>query len=174
MEAITQDDVFLILKLIEESKYDELHLEIGDLKLDVKKQGRGPSVADTQSFAEESAVPSPPVVFPADAAERDLSDSAKAGMDENDLIPIKASMLGTFYRAPKPGAPPFVKVGQDITADDTVCIVEVMKLFNTVKAGVNGRIARICAEDGEMVEYQQTLFLVEGADDLDEKKRKSA
>jgi biotin carboxyl carrier protein len=83
-------------------------------------------------------------------------------------------MLGTFYRAPKPGAPPFVDVGQDITADDTVCIIEVMKLFNAVKAGVSGRIAKICAKDGEMVEYQQTLFLVEEAGKLDEAKRESA
>jgi len=174
MEAITQDDVFLILKLIEESKYDELHLEIGDLKLDVKKQGTRASVVDAQGVPEMSVETPPPTVSPEDSTHRHASDNVEAAADDSGLIPITASMLGTFYRAPKPGAPPFVDVGQDITDDDTVCIIEVMKLFNTVKAGVNGRVARICASDGEMVEYQQTLFLVEGAGDLDETKRKSA
>ena len=74
---------------------------------------------------------------------------------------IKAPMLGTFYRTPKPGAPPFVEVGVMVDEDDPVCIIEVMKLFNTVKAGVQGRIAKICAEQGQLVEYQQVLFLVE-------------
>ncbi|NQU03105.1 MAG: acetyl-CoA carboxylase biotin carboxyl carrier protein [Syntrophaceae bacterium] len=174
MESITQEDVFLILKLIEESKYDELHLEIGDLKLDVKKQGNKVSVVDSKYVPEKPEKPAIPTAPPEETKEESVPDTAEAITDESGLMPIKASILGTFYRAPKPGAPPFVKVGQNITFDDTVCIIEVMKLFNTVKAGVSGRVARICAKDGEMVEFQQTLFLVEEADDLDEGKRKSA
>ena len=77
------------------------------------------------------------------------------------LIPIKSPLLGIFYRSPKPGSPPFVEIGSEITEDDTVCLVEVMKLFNTVKAGVKGRIAKICAENNQMIEYNQTLFLIE-------------
>ncbi|MCX5910322.1 MAG: TRAP transporter large permease subunit, partial [Deltaproteobacteria bacterium] len=77
------------------------------------------------------------------------------------LVAIKAPMLGTFYRTPKPGAPPFVEVGAMVDKDDPVGIIEVMKLFNTVKAGVQGRIAQICAEQGQLVEYQQILFLIE-------------
>ena len=174
MEPITQEDVFLILKLIEESKYNELHLEIGDLKLDVKKQGDRASVVDSRCLPEKSAKQAVPAAPPEETKEEGVPDTAEAITDESGLMPIKASILGTFYRAPKPGAPPFVEVGQNITADDTVCIIEVMKLFNTVKAGVSGRVARICAKDGEMVEFQQTLFLVEEADDLDEEKRKGA
>jgi len=175
MEPITQEDVFLILKLIEESKYDELHLEMGDLKLDVKKQGNKVSVVDSNYVSEQTSKP----VLSTKPTERRKKDEHASGntdlrTDESGLVPISASMLGTFYRAPKPGAPPFVKVGQKITVDDTVCIIEVMKLFNTVKAGVTGRIARICAKDGEMVEYQQTLFLVEEADAPGKGKRKSA
>ena len=70
-------------------------------------------------------------------------------------------MLGTFYKAPKPGAPPFAEVGSFVKEEDTLCIIEVMKLFNTVKAGLRGRIARVCAEQGQMVEFNQTLFWVE-------------
>jgi acetyl-CoA carboxylase biotin carboxyl carrier protein len=76
-------------------------------------------------------------------------------------ILIQAPVLGTFYRSPKPGAPPFVEVGQRVTEDDVLCIIEVMKLFNTVKAGVRGRIAKILAENGQMVEFQQPLFLIQ-------------
>jgi acetyl-CoA carboxylase biotin carboxyl carrier protein len=175
MEPITQEDVFLILKLIEESKYDEMHLEIGDLKIDVKKQGNRASVVDSKCVSEKTAKPAVSVP-PPEKMKKDerASDIAGALTDESGLTPIKASLLGTFYRAPKPGAPAFVEAGQNIAADDTVCIIEVMKLFNTVKAGVSGRIAKICAKDGEMVEFQQTLFLVQEAGDLDGGMRKSA
>lgn len=175
MESITQEDVFLILKLIEESNYDELHLEIGDLKLDVKKQGDRASVVNSRCVPGEAKKPAVPVAPPKKIKKDERAPhTADFIAGESGFIPIKASMLGTFYRAPKPGAPPFVEVGQKIKADDTVCIIEVMKLFNTVKAGVSGRVARICAKDGEMVEFHQTLFLVEEAADLDERKRKSA
>jgi acetyl-CoA carboxylase biotin carboxyl carrier protein len=175
MEPITQEDVFLILKLIEESKYDEMHLEIGDLKIDVRKQGNKASVVDSKCVSEKTAKPAVPVLPPAKMKKDERAlDTADVPIDESGLIPIKASMLGTFYRAPKPGAPAFVEAGQNITADDTVCIIEVMKLFNTVKAGVSGRVAKICAKDGEMVEFQQTLFLVQEAGDLDGGMRKSA
>lgn len=174
MESLTQEDVFLILKLFEESKYDELHLEIGDLKLDVKKQSNSASVVDSKWIPQKTAKLALPKAPPEETKEGCVPNTTEAITDESGFIPIRASMLGIFYRAPKPGAPPFVEVGQNITIDDTVCIIEVMKLFNTVKARVSGRVAKICAKDGEMVEFQQTLFLVEEADDLDEEKRKSA
>jgi acetyl-CoA carboxylase biotin carboxyl carrier protein len=92
----------------------------------------------------------------------DKNASEGPGQVEGEgLIPIKAPLLGIFYRAPKPGAPPFVEVGDHVTEEDTVCLVEVMKLFNTVKAGINGRIAKICAENSQMVEYNQILFLID-------------
>jgi acetyl-CoA carboxylase biotin carboxyl carrier protein len=90
------------------------------------------------------------------------AEAQEAALREEDgLIPINSPLLGIFYRAPKPGAPPFVEIGSYVTEDDTVCLVEVMKLFNTVKAGVKGRIAKICIENNQVVEYNQTLFLVE-------------
>jgi acetyl-CoA carboxylase biotin carboxyl carrier protein len=172
MEPITQEDLFLILKLMEESNYDELHLEMGDLKLNVKRKGTVSPFVESRSLPGKTARP---IMTPEEIKKpSSVSEASDIITGENNFTPIKASMLGTFYRAPKPGAPPFVDVGQDITADDTVCLIEVMKLFNAVKAGVSGRIAKICAKDGEMVEYQQTLFLVEEAGKLDEAKRESA
>jgi acetyl-CoA carboxylase biotin carboxyl carrier protein len=80
--------------------------------------------------------------------------------EEEGLIPIKSPILGTFYIAPKPGDPAFVEVGTIVGEKDTVCIIEVMKLFTSIKAGVRGCIAKICAENGQMVQYDQVLFLV--------------
>jgi acetyl-CoA carboxylase biotin carboxyl carrier protein len=175
MPSINQDDVLEILKIIEESSFDELHLEMGDLKLIVKKRGghqgamgelepshqepteatvpeEGPEITEPQ---EPETLQPPPPEAPAPREE------PPASLDQEGLTPIKSPMLGTFYQAPKPGAPPFVKVGQVVSEDDTVCIIEVMKLFNTIKAGIRGRIVKICAENAQMVEFQQTLFLVE-------------
>jgi acetyl-CoA carboxylase biotin carboxyl carrier protein len=166
MTSITQEDVLLILKLLDESAFDELHVETEDLKLWATKHGRGISPPPT------------PTIEPASAAgqEQNLSATKLAGSKveaqlpkqtleqsaaRQGLMPIIAPMLGTFYRTPKPGAPPYVEEGSMVNEDDPVCIIEVMKLFNTVKAGVRGRIVQICAEQGQMVEFQQTLFLIE-------------
>ena len=76
-------------------------------------------------------------------------------------VEIKAPMVGTFYRAPAPGAPPFVEVGSLVAEDDRVCIIEVMKLMNSIKVGCRGRVVEICAENGTLVEYGQTLMVIE-------------
>jgi biotin carboxyl carrier protein len=81
----------------------------------------------------------------------------------DNLTPVPAPVMGTFYRRPAPDAPPFVKPGDDVGPDTTVAIVEVMKLMMPVTADVAGRITDVCAEDGAMVEEGQTLFLIEAA-----------
>jgi acetyl-CoA carboxylase biotin carboxyl carrier protein len=168
--AIEQDDVLKIIKLMDESDYDELHLEMGDLKLTIAKRGTGGlssiKVPTVSSLVEPTTSP---VVVDQAPLSTEAASSLKtpqpggpgqtAGGD--GLIPIQSPLLGTFYRGPKPGAPSFVEVGSRVMKNDTVCLIEVMKTFTTLKAGVEGRIARICAENAQMVEYQQTLFLVE-------------
>lgn len=176
MSTINQEDVFLILKLLEESPFDELQLDTGDLRLHAKKRGsfhglknlerndnQSAPVSGLGSKGVECSSKGPPDMpvpgkGPSSPAGTPSSPSEKA---MEGLAAIKAPMLGTFYRTPKPGAPPFVEVGAMVDKDDPVCIIEVMKLFNTVKAGVQGRIAQICAEQGQLVEYQQILFLIE-------------
>lgn len=74
---------------------------------------------------------------------------------------VKAPNLGTFYRSPKPGAAPFVEIGQKVSAETEICLLEVMKLFTSVKAGVSGTIREVCVEDGVLVEGGQVLFLIE-------------
>jgi len=161
MSAINQEDIFLILKVLEESPFDELQLDTGNIRLHVKKKGGFQSLANIEKNDTSSGkTPDIPASGRAPIAPEGVPvPPGEKGME--GFLAIKAPMLGTFYRTPKPGAPPFVEVGAMVDTDDPVCIIEVMKLFNTVKAGVKGRIARICAEQGQLVEYQQVLFLVE-------------
>lgn len=169
---VTSDDVLEIMKLIEGSHFTEIRLEMGGLKLVIGKGVKGGAAIEREPGTEKGTGgsldnPPSPAALKTEASGRP-EGSAKgrplqtsASPQENNLIPIRAPMLGTFYGTPKPGAPPFVKAGQSISEDDVVCIIEVMKLFNTVKAGVRGRIAKVCVEQGQVVEFQQPLFLVE-------------
>jgi acetyl-CoA carboxylase biotin carboxyl carrier protein len=162
MAGIDQDDVIQILRMLEESTFDELRLEMGGLTLVASKSGKKASLVEGLKSDVRESTESRVSVEPTVQAREEKPDIPQpADLEEEGFVAIKAPMLGTFYSAPKPGAPPFVELGQEITEDDSVCIIEVMKLFNTVKANVKGRIAKIYAENGQMVEYQQTLFLVE-------------
>ncbi len=174
MGPINREDIIEILKIVNESRIDEFHLETGDLKLIVKKEGNSRPAREIEWVKEGPAAT--PIIEKSPAVEKnkdvetpmvdlpktDLQKSAPAlQLEDGNLLAIRAPMLGVFYRAPKPGAPSFVEIGQFITNDDVVCIIEVMKLFNTVRARVRGRIAKILPENAQLVEYNQILFLVE-------------
>jgi acetyl-CoA carboxylase biotin carboxyl carrier protein len=165
---LTQEDVLQILKIMDESDYGELHLRMGELRLDVNKNGHSGPVQGGQTL--QAPVPvevSEPVEKPVPSTPSDLrTGSARdtGTLDEaatEGLVPIKSPMMGTFYRSPKPGDPAFVKEGQVVDEETTVCIIEVMKLFSTIHAEMKGRIVKICADDSELVEYDQVLFLIE-------------
>jgi len=165
-DSITQEDVLQIMKMVEASNTDELHLETGDLKLIIRRANpRTERREGSADFVSESRSPAF-AERPVSVADTQPDKASASSADETEgLMPIQSPMLGTFYKAPKPGAPPFVEVGQLVSEEDTLCIIEVMKLFSTIKAGVRGRVVRICAEDGQMVEFKQTLFLVESVAD---------
>lgn len=172
--SLEQDDVIKIIKLMDASNYDELHLEMGDLKLSIAKSGTGvlSSIKESASLStgeprRSSTISTSEAVQAHARTESTSTGNARQPMAPvqvaaaDGLIPIQSPLLGIFYRSPKPEAPPFVEVGSNVTKGDTVCLIEVMKTFTTVKSVVEGRIAKICAENAQMVEYQQTLFLVE-------------
>ena len=97
----------------------------------------------------------------APAAAKSHAEPPPAAVDEDaGLIPIKAVMVGTFYAAAAPDAKPFVQVGSAVDEETDVCVIEAMKVFNTIKAECRGTIARIVAANGQPVEFGQTLFLV--------------
>ena len=149
---LNDDDVREILRIIDESNLDELSIETEGFSLHVRKGSADAGDADARSgdvlprTAPERA-PTPPASAP-HAAERD------------GLETIASPMLGTFYRAEAPGAAPFVDVGAPVGPDTTVCIIEVMKMMNSVPAGVSGTIAEIVPENGQLVEYGDPLFRV--------------
>ncbi len=136
MKKLDYDDVHQILNLMKESNFEQILLEFGNLKIDLKK------------FASSAPVAAPPPI------------SAEEPKD-TQLLPITAPMLGLFFRSSKPGDPPLVKPGQEVREEDVVCIIEVLKERHPVKSGLRGRIQKICAQDGQMVEFKQPLFLLE-------------
>lgn len=141
--SITRADVAEILKLLEDSSFSELSLETGDLKISLRRTGAAPRVS------------APPTSAPAQPA-----PARHAAPELPGIVRVPSPMLGTFYRAPKPGEPPFVEVGDRVEADTVIGIVEVMKLMNSVPAGVKGEVVEIRARNGELVEHGEVLLLV--------------
>ena len=166
---LSEDDVLHILKLIDESKFDYFQLEVGELKITVSKGDPIPLNSSPQQVpATQAAPPAPvsakPATAPAVAAAAPAAQTAPASVETRaaaeGLLTVTAPLLGTFYVAPEPGAPPFTHVGANVTEDTTVGLIEVMKVFNSVRAGVQGTIVEVVAQNGQFVEYGQTLFLV--------------
>jgi acetyl-CoA carboxylase biotin carboxyl carrier protein len=148
--SLTAADVAEIMRLVEQSGFDELNLEINGTKISLRRGSPAPSVPT-----------SPPVsaVAPARAPAPEALSTPKAATDP-DVQELPAPLLGTFYRAPKPGAPAFVEVGSQVSDDTIVGIIEVMKLMNTVRAGVRGTVTEIIAADGALVEFGAALMRV--------------
>lgn len=140
--ALSDDDVREILRLIDEAELDELRVETDGLSLHVLRGGSPPAAEPVAARPQ----PEPAVNAPAAGG-----------------VTVEAPMLGVFYRAPAPGATPFVDVGTRVEADTIVCLIEVMKMMNSVPAGVAGTIAEIHVENAQAVEYGQPLFRVEPA-----------
>jgi acetyl-CoA carboxylase biotin carboxyl carrier protein len=159
--TLTARDVAEITRLLEESSFDELHLEIDGLKLHLKRGAAVPA-QPAQDPAVPAARPSAAApVDPAAAPARPADRPLEAAIAVDPAVQnVSAPLLGTFYRAPKPGAPPFVEVGAHVEDDTIVGIIEVMKLMNTVRAGVRGTVTEILARDGALVEYGETLLRV--------------
>ena len=138
-----------MLQLMEARGLVELEMEHQGLRLRLKKAAPGQAPQIVEYVA---GVPHP--VTPSAAA-------ARPSVEESHRIIIKSPMVGTFYRAPAPDAPPFVEIGQDIDVGQVVCIIEAMKLMNEIKSEVAGRIADVLVENGAAVEFGQPLFAIE-------------
>lgn len=107
-----------------------------------------------------SAVPSQYAAAPVAAPASAPAAAAAPAQDTSNLKDIKSPMVGTFYSAPSPDSPSFVSVGQEITPDTVVCIIEAMKVMNEIKAEVAGTVAEVCAENGKPVQFGQALFRI--------------
>jgi acetyl-CoA carboxylase biotin carboxyl carrier protein len=147
--SLTAADVAEIMRLVEQSGFDELTLEMEGTRISLR---RGAAAA---------AAPVAPVAV---AVRAPVAAPKPAAAADPTLQDLPAPLLGTFYRAPKPGAPPFVEVGTPVEPESIVGIIEVMKLMNTVRAGVRGTVAEILVADGALVEYGETLMRVRKPD----------
>jgi len=148
---LTDQDVREILRIIDTAGTREIRVETSGFSLHVV-------IGEVESSSALS-----PGAAPAGAAPGGLPSPSEPPPTNDDLEPIESPMLGTFYRAESPGEPPFVEVGTKVEADTIVCIIEVMKMMNSVPAGVAGTIVEVCSENGQLVEYGAPLFRVEPA-----------
>jgi len=156
--SLSYEEIAEILKVIDSSSCDELVVETGDVKLVVRRNGAAGAAAPVRELSAPA-----PVSATTPASARPAATTAapatkiEAGIDQSI---ITAPMVGTFYRASSPDAPPFVEIGSVVRKGQPVCLIEVMKLFTTINAECDGRIVEIGAENGELVEFGQTLFVV--------------
>ncbi len=134
---LSPDDVKEILRLVDESQFDEFELETPRLTIRFRRSG-SPALGSATTRARPAEAPS-------------------------GLVDITAPMVGTFYRALAPGEAPFVEIGSSVEEQTQVCIIEVMKLMSSVVAGARGVVAEVCRSNGEAVQYGDVLFRIQPA-----------
>jgi acetyl-CoA carboxylase biotin carboxyl carrier protein len=152
------DEIAEILKAIDSSSCDELVVETAEVKLVVRRNGAGGAPAPVREASAPALASAAAPVLAARPAPIAAAAAIDAGINQ---IVIAAPMVGTFYRAPSPDAPPFVEIGSIVRKDQPVCLIEVMKLFTTINAEQDGRVVQIGAQNGELVEFGQMLFVIE-------------
>ena len=150
--SLTAKDIAEIARLLDESHFSSLDLQVGDFKLRIRRDGGWSPRDDVDEApapkaARPSSKPPPPI-------------GQEAGAARVGEIDVPAPLLGNFYAAPRPGEPPFVAVGDTVSEDSVIGIIEVMKLMNSVRAGVAGTVVAILAVDGAAVEEGQPLVRI--------------
>ena len=181
--SLTAADVAEIMRLVEQSNFDELTLEMDGIKLCLRRGAPATTATSGTAAAGGSSVTAPGTEHTAAAATASslqpqpaantsavpkasspppATNTVAAPADPN-IHEVASPLLGTFYRAPKPGASPFVEVGSQVEEGTVVAIIEVMKLMNTVRAGVRGTVTEILVADGALAEYGETLLRVRKA-----------
>jgi acetyl-CoA carboxylase biotin carboxyl carrier protein len=158
--SLTAADVAEIMRLVEQSGFDELTLEIDGMKLSLRRGASAGSAVDAAVQVLADGAPTVAPAAPASSTPQAAAESKAPAPTDPNVHDVASPLLGTFYRAPKPGAPPFVEVGAQVEEETVVAIIEVMKLMNTVRAGVRGTVAEILLGDGALAEYGETLLRV--------------
>ena len=136
-------------------KLGEVAIELEGVKIKIKAAAPAPVIAAAPSAAAAPAASAAPAAAAAAETETVPADDLPAGTQ------VKSPLVGTFYSSPSPDEPPFVLVGQEVREGDTLCIIEAMKVMNEIKAPCSGKVVRIMAQPGDMVEYNQVLCIIE-------------
>jgi acetyl-CoA carboxylase biotin carboxyl carrier protein len=142
------------IELMNEHELTEIDLRQGEQRIRLR---RGPEMV---SMAAQPVFPTAGTSAPAASSTAGGAGTVSA-VDDSKALLVRSPMIGTFYASPNPESPPFVKVGDRVGPDTTVCIVEAMKVFNEIPAECSGRIAAVLAQSGDPVEFNQPLFRVE-------------
>jgi acetyl-CoA carboxylase biotin carboxyl carrier protein len=158
---LTNDDVEEIIRALESSYFNELRLKTEKFDLHLRRS--------QSSWTQEMHTLASPNLIGGSLSESttkvdEKTESKQPEGEVAGLAVVKAPMVGTFYRAPKPGTPPFVDIGSIVGEHTVVGIVETMKLMNSVSAGISGRIVEICVLDGQLVEAEHVLMRVKRVD----------
>lgn len=149
-----------LIDLVQESGIAELEITEGEERVRINRGGAMLPAALTGMSAPVPAVSAAPAVPAAAAAPVATAASEPAAPEVPEGNIVKSPMVGIFYRSSSPGAPAFVEVGKSVSAGDTLCIIEAMKLLNEIEAETSGTIKAILAENGQPVEYGQPLFVI--------------
>jgi len=149
-----------LIDLVEQSGIAELEVKEGEESVRIARHS--PNTAMPQFIAMPPAAPPPPAALssaPATLAPSEKVTAPAASASKKHFV--RAPMVGTFYRSPSPGAKPFVDVGQTVKQGQTLCIIEAMKMLNQIEADKNGVVAEVLVENGQPVEFDQPLFVIE-------------
>jgi acetyl-CoA carboxylase biotin carboxyl carrier protein len=164
----TAKDIENLVELFNRSDWDEMHLKTDDLEVFLSNDPNA-SINSLLAPAATTNAPMPQATGPTgEASAPSSADTGNSASDKTKVVSVPEGMvavtalnLGTFYRAPKPGAAPYVEVGQQIDENTDVCLIEVMKLFTPVKAGTAGKVHAVCIDDGTMVEFGDLLVIID-------------
>jgi acetyl-CoA carboxylase biotin carboxyl carrier protein len=158
MTDINAADIEALVRTFDDSDWDELRVIIDGLEVYLSKRPGDRAAPPTAAHIAAPAVAPPRRSTPAPAAKENRRGEAEI---PPGMVAVRAPNLGTFYRSPKPGAAPYVTIGETVAPETELCLIEVMKLFTSVPAGVAGIVREVLAADSELVEFDQPLFLIE-------------
>ena len=145
-----------LIDLVSESGISELEVTEGEGKVRIVKNAPPVYVQQTAGFAPQVSAPAPSAALPTEGAAAAPAGAAAPAVPQGHIV--TSPMVGTFYRAPSPGADPFTQVGDTVKEGQTICIIEAMKLLNEIESDKAGVIKEILVENGQAVEYGQPLF----------------
>jgi len=159
--SMNQKELKELIEFLIEKDIAEFELERGDVKVKIKRAAEAPPalVPDSRYIAIPPTAAVPPAAAPV-TVHREVSPATAASGLEETLHLVRSPIVGTFYEAPSPGAPPFVKVGDALEVGQVLCIVEAMKLMNEIECDVAGELAKKFVSNGQPIEYGQELFAI--------------
>jgi acetyl-CoA carboxylase biotin carboxyl carrier protein len=156
------EDIERLIRLVSENDLESFEMKSGGMEIRITRDGRKGVQAQVVPMSVPPATPAPgpeavPVAVPADASAEPTAEELE---EQEGVHVVRATMVGTYYRAPAPGTDPFVQVGQDIRKGQVICIIEAMKIMNEIESEVSGRVTRMFVEDAQMVEYGEPIMAV--------------